>query len=308
MIKLFYNPQINKLVRWFVYFIFKENVPKVLRFPVNGTLKYKLFNGKELSLTTNETCFVTQEMFWNGGYLNYEYTNIFIDLIKSCDTFLDIGAQLGYYSILGKKINSNLEVHSFEPGPGPLHYLNINLKQNHLSDDVNCHEIALSEKNGTITFFQNFSSKYKYVKYPLRGGNNTLQPSMQSHNCFNVKTQTLDDFVDVNKLKSVSLIKIDTEGTEYLILNQGLTTIEKMRPIIITEMLIKKESSCEGILKLIESYDYGVYYYKDKFLWSFNGNLDALLKVLKDGVTDIFLIPKEKNNLINRKFFKNEKL
>ncbi len=305
MRQFFYHPFLNRIIRKSIYFLFGGNPPKKYRIPVNGNIRYILNNGQNFVLATNETCFVTSEIFWNGGYLNYEYTEIFIELIKSCEVFLDIGAQLGYYSILAKKINPTLEVHLFEPAPGSLHYLNINLAKNHLKDKLQIHKLAVSEKNGKTTFYQNYNTKYKYVKYPLRGGNNTLNPTMVSNEKFEVDTVTLDTFVTKQNLDIVSIIKMDTEGTEHLIISNGIESIKKLRPIIITEMLIQHASSATQILDLIEPLNYNVYYHKDKSLKYFDGNNTEIVDVLNLGVTDVFLVPTEKEILIEKFISKN---
>jgi len=46
-------------------------------------------------------------------------------------TFYDIGANIGYYSLLGATINEDLIVVGFEPATGPAYYFKENIKINH---------------------------------------------------------------------------------------------------------------------------------------------------------------------------------
>ncbi len=305
--RLFYLPLINGLVRGIIYSIYGKEVPKKFRIPVNGQLSYTLSNGEKFLLETNETCFVTQEIFWNGGYTGYEYTRIFLKLIARCNVFLDVGAQLGYYSILGKKVNPNLEVHLFEPGKGPLHYLLQNIAKNGLENKLNLHEVALSGQEGSITFYQNYNPKYPYVKYPLRGGNNTQRPSMDSHEQFEVKSLTLDTFVERQGLTEVSLIKMDTEGTEYEILSKGLETIKRFRPLFITEMLPKNLELSERILELFRPFDYRFFYHENDYLHGIDLSKAQPFEFMNKGINDVFLIPGDKLELVKDLMYELEK-
>jgi hypothetical protein len=47
-------------------------------------------------------------LFWNG-HRNFEYTDIFIKLIKKVHVFYDIGANIGYYPLLAKKENPEIK-------------------------------------------------------------------------------------------------------------------------------------------------------------------------------------------------------
>lgn len=296
--QFFYNPSLNFILRSAIRFLFIDNPPNFLKIPVNGTLTYKLPNSEKIVLNTNETCYVTRLIYWNG-LMGYEYTKIFIELINSCEVFLDIGSQLGYYSIIAKKINDKVEVHAFEPSPGPLYYLKKNIEQNGLVNKIKMHELALSDSTGLVHFYENYHSKYPYVKFPLKGGNNTSHPYISSYNEYKVKSITLDDFVLKNNIKKISLIKIDTEGTEYSILENGKNSIETFRPIVICEMLIEHIEQSQRILDLFNNYDYLFYYNSGDELISFtNKEFDT---VINRDRTDYFIVPREKSGLLTCK-------
>ena len=101
-----------------------------MRIHPSGTIKFKLDAlTQEIKFKTNQTNYLTKILFWERKR-GFEYTSIFIELIKDLDVFIDVGANIGYYSILGAKMNPNLKVFSFEPSIGPMIYLSENIKIN----------------------------------------------------------------------------------------------------------------------------------------------------------------------------------
>ncbi len=84
--------------------------------------------GARIIFYTNQTSYITQFIYWNG-YKKFEYSIIFLDLIKKVESFYDIGANIGYFSFLAVSANKNIKVTCFEPSNGAWHYLKKILKQ-----------------------------------------------------------------------------------------------------------------------------------------------------------------------------------
>jgi len=75
----------------------------------------------------------------------------------------------------------------------------------------------------------------------------------------------LDKLVRRLNLKSISLIKIDTEGAEYPILLGGIRTIKNFRPNLIIETHPWNYRGCnEKILKLLRKINYNLRILKEK--------------------------------------------
>ncbi len=136
-------------------------------------------------------------------------------------TFIDIGANVGKYSIILAK-NPNIKVIAFEPDPYNLEALKFNIVLN--NSPVVIKDIALSNKKGTASFFLN----------PDNQGNSSLLNSGQKGEEIFVKTDTLDNVLKDNK-ERISLIKIDVEGFEAEVLQGARETIRKFHPKIIFE-------------------------------------------------------------------------
>ncbi len=74
-------------------------------------------------------------------------------MVPSQGVFVDVGAAIGYYVILAKRISPQLEIHAFEPFGLFRKYLRENLTLNQIDrDEVVLHSTALSSRPGTALF------------------------------------------------------------------------------------------------------------------------------------------------------------
>ena len=125
--KIIYHPAINKAIRN-LSLLFVNFLPSKFRISPSGKLKIVIDKHHgSFVLKTNQTSYISRELFWDGS-LDFEYTPIFIGLVKKVSVFFDIGANIGYYSILGSTVNSKLTTHAFEPAIGARTYLLENVK------------------------------------------------------------------------------------------------------------------------------------------------------------------------------------
>ena len=253
-----------------------------------GVLKIKLEGGVRFRLATNETSSVTKLLFWNGAE-GYEYTTIFKKIIPSCKVFLDVGANIGYYSILAAIRNPSVKVFAFEPASAPFYYLKKNVALNELTERLKIFKVALAEKNGNINFFEFFNPDAYHTPYNLGGAGTTkkLFESQQRTRNVQVPCQTLDHFCEENKLIP-DLIKLDTEGTENFILMGGVETLKRCKPIVICETLFHViEEELETIMKGLGYEFYN--FYQGKLT-----KAETLKRKTDNGVRDCFFIHPDK--------------
>ncbi len=167
--KIIYNEKVNLLLRNLNFLLIKI-FSKAMRIHRSGILSITNRN-KRILLRTNQTNYVTFLIFWKG-YEQFEYSPIFIDLVPRISNFYDIGANIGYYSILASSINPKMKITSFEPAIGPHYYLEKNVAINKM-ENIQIENIALSDITGEIEFTEVSNPKYKYLKYILSGEGNT---------------------------------------------------------------------------------------------------------------------------------------
>ncbi len=259
----------------------------------SGTVRIEI-NGQPLLFETNQTSYITQYIFWNG-YKNFEYTPIFEELIKNIDSFFDIGANIGYYSLVAAKINPSIRIVAFEPSNGAFHYLQRNIEINKLSHLIRPEKIALFDKSGSSEFYEVKNMKYDYIKFNLSGEANLAGTGTRSEfNKYVVECKTLDEYFSEKKVETIDLIKIDTEGCEDLILRAGESTIRKFQPIIICETLYHVIE--EKLEQIMRANNY-------RFFNHVGNNLVEVKTIVRekdDGVRNCFFVPPSKINLIEK--------
>ncbi|MFO7984027.1 MAG: FkbM family methyltransferase [Desulfuromonadales bacterium] len=170
---------------------------------------------------------IGRTIFKKGGY-DTELTNYILDHIEFSenDVFIDVGANIGWYSILVGKNNPFLnKVVAFEPDPFNFTLLQENIKKNE-GNKVLANKIAVSDKVSTATL-------YKYSEHNL--GRHSLLPINDGER-LEVKTTTLDDYWDehMSPQDIPRLIKIDTEGYEYNVVLGAGKLLEK-GPVVLAE-------------------------------------------------------------------------
>ena len=74
-----------------------------------------------------------------------------INNLNANDLFIDIGANVGHYSLLAAGV-CKANVIAFEPIPSTFFKLEENVKLNALSKNVTCHNIGIGEENSILNF------------------------------------------------------------------------------------------------------------------------------------------------------------
>ena len=165
------------------------------------------------------------------NFLDYEKDESWMinRLVNDGDVIFDIGANIGYYSVLLAKKYKKATVHSFEPIPTSFAICQKNINLN-ASSNIICNNFGLSNKKGQFPFFY----------YPEGSGNASAvdvsgRPEVEEIMC---ELTTLDAYSDEMNV-NVDFIKCDIEGGELFAFSGGSKTIERDKPIIFTEILRK---------------------------------------------------------------------
>lgn len=150
------------------------------------------------------------------------------NILPKDGVFIDIGANIGYHSLLASKILSGGgHIYSFEPQHSIYLQLLKSVEKNNLKN-ITVYNTALSDRVGSETL---------YIREENSGGSTLLSlPVMESFQVgsrVSVELATLDSFLE--NFPSVDLIKIDVEGYEYEVFRGAQKLLEKYHPTIIME-------------------------------------------------------------------------
>lgn len=256
---LLYQPTINYGVRT-VLKPFARLLPESLQFPVDGIIKVPLDEGAPIKLACNPTSYLAKVLFWQG-FTGFEYNmvKIFVELVQEARVFLDVGANIGYYSLLAAAYNPDIRILSFEPLPSAFHYLQKNLDLNGCAH-ATALDWALSDVAGTATFFASKKTKFMEIEHHLTSTGSLDREQAERSvvvESFDVKIETLDQVAATLLKAPVDLIKLDTEATEDRVLAGGHNVLTTDRPIIFCEVLPGKiEQQLETVLR---QHDYAMF-------------------------------------------------
>lgn len=222
-------------------------------------------NAATISLPKGRTLHIARDcgigmaslLFWNGldGFESQtsEAMRFFFDRIS---TFVDVGANYGFYSLLGAVWNPDLRIVAFEPVPQIHEGLKKNLALNRLENRVSAYPIALGDRTGTATFYlpRTESRDYETTGTLVADSWQSRQHSPE----IVVETLRFDDFERTHPMK-VDLVKIDVEDFEAGVLAGMEQTIRRDRPFIICEVLPRQHRN-ERTRQIVESLGYTPYW------------------------------------------------
>ena len=160
----------------------------------------------------------------DGGILfypqlyDYREINFLRSHLSNRDIFLDIGANIGFYTLaVSEIVGDDGRVVSVEADPYNYRKLCINLELNKCQNVIS-HNIGVSDKKEQLRLGLDLSGN--------RGANSFLF-SKERDNFINVECKPLLSIIEDLKLqKRISIAKIDIEGFEFRVLRQFLEDAE----------------------------------------------------------------------------------
>jgi len=287
---LIHNKNINFILRNTLR-PFRKVLPTSAYFAINGLVSIKLPENKVIKFNCNPTSNLVRVLFWYGVE-GFEYSSLkpFIHLTKNSNNFFDIGANLGYYSIVAKLYNKDILVTAFEPLQGIKKNLISTAKLNGITN-IDVEDYAVTDFNGTAEFAVTFNEKFSDIEEQLIGdGSLNLEVNKKANIArHKVKTIMLDDYVKQTG-KVVDLIKLDTEANEHKVLAGAKNVLQNHRPIIMCEVI--KNQIEKELFEALKPYDYLIYNITP------NGLVQKETIGVEELKEDFFFVPREKKNLI----------
>jgi FkbM family methyltransferase len=170
--------------------------------------------------------------------------------VKPGDVFYDIGANIGPYTLMAaKRIRPNGAVYAFEPHASNCHSLMKNVRLNQLGDVVKVISSALYDREGFFDFNYYMADAGTSMS---QLGDNRDEHDRAFRPVFSERKHgtTIDRLVQDRVIDRATLIKLDVDGNELLILKGMKTLLEKAPPrAILVEINLRHKEEIYDLLR-----------------------------------------------------------
>jgi FkbM family methyltransferase len=157
-----------------------------------------------------------------SGVLDLPLTCLLRKVLKTGMTVVDIGANIGYYTLLTSRlVGERGRVIAFEPENLNFSLLKRSVRENKASS-ISLHQLAVSDRNGTVRLYRAEASQ--------PGGHSIGTDRGQGFD--EVNCTTLDDFWGKMGRPRIDLIKIHVTGDDPLVLRGSNRVLREATPMV----------------------------------------------------------------------------
>ncbi|NNM82138.1 MAG: FkbM family methyltransferase [Burkholderiales bacterium] len=215
----------------------------------------------DIRIRTSLSDHIEAQLFWQGYQ---EADQGVLEMIRkklpSDGVFIDIGANIGSFTLVAAKIAQHGQVHAFEPSAHHFSRLSKNVAMNDFGN-VSLNRKGLSDQRGSATLF------LPSMKGEMNNSGAASLFSCSSEEINQVREDIelvrLDDYVSEKGIERIDLVKIDIEGAEFDALKGSWSVLSRFRPIVLMELDLDnlKRAGCapEEILSFWEKLNYQVF-------------------------------------------------
>lgn len=220
---------------------------------------YKVFKGSEKIIFPIDSVqlylykdSILSKFIYDG--FEQEEIDFMLSKLNLGDVFIDIGSNIGLFSILAsKKVGEKGKVICFEPAPITYNRLVENIELNDFKN-IEARNIGLSDSEGALTFYYSDSGFDAW---------NSFAPDSRLKKSTVIPTSTLDIQLEHVDKKAIKLVKIDVEGWEKFVIQGGKQFFENYAPIVMVEFTEENTFNAgypiHDIFKALENFGYEWY-------------------------------------------------
>jgi FkbM family methyltransferase len=185
---------------------------------INEDLSLNLFSQKFYYLNIDDVLGSIDQL------IIYDEYNI-KNFLKEDSVVLDIGANIGVFSVYCANVCKNGRVYSLEPVPFVFEILSKNTKN---YKNCFCFKLGVGSKNEEkIIKIRSWNPGYSTID------TENIERKAESFDIEEkIKIVKLDDWIKENDISKIDFIKIDVEGYELEVLKGAIETIKKFKPAL----------------------------------------------------------------------------
>lgn len=240
-----------------------------------GMTKYAEFfinhhnHSHKISLLLDVDKMIQGFMFFRlANNLLYEkpLTLFFTKVLQSGDCFIDVGANVGYFSLVASVLTGKEGlILAFEPERHNFKRLQANIALNEF-DNIIPYYMAVGDDDKSVSLFFNSDNDGGHALWDI-GGYSFNKKSQETTIKQDIHLTKLDTIVNNISTPPIKAIKIDTEGYEHHVLIGAIETIRKHNiPFIAAELNrlgLKKSGSNEDLFRMyMNQLGYDTYLYE----------------------------------------------
>ena len=201
---------------------------------------------------------IQKQLFWHGAY-EFEEMNLLIKFLNKGDSFIDIGANIGYFSLhAAQVVEQSGTVWSFEPASLIFKQLQQHIEMNKFIN-IKPVQKGVSDKNLKSVLYLSSNENF---------GSTGLQPGDEfSGETENISLVKIDDFAIEQNMKNISAVKIDVEGHETQVLRGMQQILNEYKPALLIEIiasqLLLHNNAVEDIYEQLYALGYQARYFNE---------------------------------------------
>ena len=219
----------------------------------------------------------------NFGAWEPNITNIFNNIIEnsvySNHTVIDIGCNIGYFSLICAKHNNVANIYSIDGNATNINMLSLSCKRNGLSN-INLINKCISEK---VSYFK--PSNKEFAESVGNIGGLSFE---ESNDMTGVISTSIDNLISENKINRVLIMKIDIEGGELNALKGAINSLNtNVIENIIIEISPKFNNDGKQILEILKDANYNLYNIPHQETGLLNHNKSYLQQIMNSPIQNI---------------------
>ena len=203
-----------------------------------------------IKVYSNQLLKAQKERYLKHNIHEAEEEPIFIELIQNLNrnaTYVNVGAAIGYYSILAKTLRNDLSIIAYEPLKQHIKYFYENIDLNNMKgSDFKIYQEGLYSSNGHETFIQKDYSSMIQANPDKRTFVQTLIEYIKNER---IKTVTLERVWE-KVSTDIDLLQMDIQGLELPVLESSKDFLKKhqVKNILLGTHSTEIHSKCKDIL------------------------------------------------------------
>ncbi|WP_166345303.1 FkbM family methyltransferase [Phytoactinopolyspora limicola] len=210
-----------------------------------------------------DRCIIAKELYWGRGRrpkpADQLALDVFAQLARDARLVLDVGAYTGIFSLLAARVSNDSDVHAFEVLPEVAKAALDNVVANDLLTRITIHTEGIGKDGDS-------------AQLDTGAGGSALPDFYSTDLHFergvHVPLRSLDSVAESipGATRGVAtLVKIDVEGTEDIVLQNGRQFLEANRPDIVCEVLPDRANTA-GIQAALDPHGYRYYRFEEDVL------------------------------------------